>query len=344
MPALSVLSLLIAQNMVWILAFCPNLRQAVLFFGIDLASFDYLQEYSDHFGGLSNVEQLVIAPIFIWNDGIVKRPRWRGHGRRPYHLVGDNLETHAIHNFLKVTKNLSSCEIYSGCHSQLYGKKVTTRIYSDCIQGLFKSYHSLKHLRLMLLNFDQDAITHFSVFKNLKILSLDMMQLKRMEVQICEPSKSVKILHLPYYWWAERGGDPDSPQGTEWYEDRYLSNVIDKEIFPTLEEICLPSNLVTSNRKFSPSPLHLKFWNEMRQTLKEHEAIKSGRIKLEFLELGEIGEYESESLHHFFHALTALLNLSDARQASESLSSAVGDVTKGENCLSFADWISPFPV
>lgn len=332
--------------MVWILAFCPNLRQAVLFFGVDLASFDYLQEYSDNFGGLSNVEQLVIAPIFIWNDGNVMNPRWRGRRNGSYYLVGDHLETHAIHNFLQVTKNLSSCEIYGGCPSQLQEARVTTSIYFDCVGGLFKSYHTLKHLRLVLFKFDPDPVIHFSVFQNLKILSLDKSQLKRMEVQICQPSHSVKIVHLPYYWLSDSEGEehPDSPQGTDWYEDRYLSNIIDKGIFPSLEKICVPLDPMTSVRRFSPSPMHLKFWKEMRQELKENEAIKSGRIQLEFLDLGEIGEYESEPLHHFFRALTALLNLSDARQASEFFFSAVGDVTKGENCLSFADWISPFPV
>jgi len=54
-----------AQNVIWILVFCVHLRQASLSFILTLDGYNFLLEYSETFGGLSEVKQLAFPPSII---------------------------------------------------------------------------------------------------------------------------------------------------------------------------------------------------------------------------------------------------------------------------------------
>jgi len=59
------------QNMIWILVYCPHLRQASLCFTLTLDGYNFLLENSDTFNGLSQIRQLALRAMLIWDDGSV---------------------------------------------------------------------------------------------------------------------------------------------------------------------------------------------------------------------------------------------------------------------------------
>lgn len=216
-----------AQNSIWILVFCPHLLQAVLSFSVDLASFNYLHEYVETFEGLSNVKQLSIIPAFTWSSGTINTPSWSGYKNGQGNLIGSNLETQTVHTFLRVTKNLSALEIFGRSRSShLRGKPAVAQIDPDCVGGVSESYRSIKHLRLIGLDFrGQTPARVFSPFKNLKILSIDFPRLKDLVLFQADSSESVKVLHLPYYVVGPSG----VPTSQYLEEDDMISTVLNKE-------------------------------------------------------------------------------------------------------------------
>lgn len=59
-----------AKKAVWILCFAPLLQQAILKISCSTADAAFLKEYSNSFGGLSNVKGLAISILFTWDDSI----------------------------------------------------------------------------------------------------------------------------------------------------------------------------------------------------------------------------------------------------------------------------------
>lgn len=96
---------------------------------------------------------------------------------------------------------------------------------------------------------------------------------------------SVEILHLPFYTFVE-----SDPEDTDFREEIIISGLISGKSLNNLKEIVVPSRSIDVSSDEATYPRSVRLWNKGRAVLNENEKIKSGKIKLRTLEIGEIGE------------------------------------------------------
>ena len=61
-------------------------------------------------------------------------------------------------------------------------------------------------------------------------------------------------------------------------------------ILPNLTELVLPSKPIDVGSQEANSLRLVRRWKEGRKLLKDHEGVKSGKVKLRTLEVGETGK------------------------------------------------------
>jgi len=59
---------------------------------------------------------------------------------------------------------------------------------------------------------------------------------------------------------------------------------------PNLTEVVLRSKPIHAGSEEAKSPRFVRLWKESRRVLGENEMVKSGRVKLRTLEVGETGK------------------------------------------------------
>jgi len=92
------------------------------------------------------------------------------------------------------------------------------------------------------------------------------------------------IFHLPCYAF-----DLSNPRDDDLQEERFLSAIISGVPLPKLRQIVVPSKPIDTIAQKAKSPRSVRLWKESREVLRENERIKSGRVKLRTLEVGETG-------------------------------------------------------
>jgi len=131
----------------------------------------------------------------------IKNCGWLGRKKRKKELVGNNLETTAIHHFLEVTASLESLEVNGGAAVTTSGNKAMLQISTDCLSSLSSFYGSIKHLQIIHIVSSQSGSLDLSAFKNLKILSLGpyiLIGVERGQLGSLLVS-GVEVLHLPFF-------------------------------------------------------------------------------------------------------------------------------------------------
>jgi len=93
------------------------------------------------------------------------------------------------------------------------------------------------------------------------------------------------VLHLPFYCL-----DESNSQDEDFTEETLLSTVLSSEGLPSVKETVIPSKPITLPALETASPRSLKLWKEAREVLEGNEMIKSGKVNLKTLEMGETSE------------------------------------------------------
>jgi len=144
--------------------------------------------------------------------------------------------------------------------------------------SIFVSFQSIHH--------SKSLSSHFSKFKALKILSLDAFLLRtRQTEELVASVLRVEVLHLPFYCL-----DESNSQDEDFTEETLLSTVLSSEGLPSVKETVIPSKPITLPALETASPRSLKLWKEAREVLEGNEMIKSGKVNLKTLEMGETSE------------------------------------------------------
>lgn len=283
--------------------------------------------------GLSRVKQLAIRPIILWDEGSHKNQGWLNyrHRKEDTALVGHNLETETNYHFLQVAESLDSLEVLVGSGVTTSGNRAGSNIAVDVLSSLSSSDSTMKHLHL--IHAQHSNKMDLSVFKALKNLSLNDVLLTSMkEDNLGSSIPSVETIQLICYW-AYDGSVCDE----DFEEERLLSSIISTEVLPNLKEIALPAKPVDDSCMEAVSFCSIYLWQDARSLLKKNERVASGRVKLRTIKAGQTGESSVENLVLLIHTLHLF-----AASRLLFLHFPVGDETKGENCLSAEEWISPF--
>lgn len=198
-------------------------------------------------------------------------------------------KTQALHNLLRVTKNLESCEI--DVDYAVSQKHDTTEASSIAITGLVESSETLKHLRVFGLSRDEhdQPSADYRLFKSLKILTLDCasVMVSCFAIKNCLPI-SLEILgfdHYSSYW------DRNQPEYEK--EDYMLARLITKEYVPNLKTLAVPEFPVNRYYHRNVHASYNSAWEKGRAALKSIQSIKSGKIGLHLLKPREIREFEA---------------------------------------------------
>ena len=96
----------------------------------------------------------------------------------------------------------------------------------------------------------------------------------------------VEVLHLLFYWAAKES----KPRDQDFTEETLLSTILSSKGLPALKELAVPSKPINILGSEMASPRSFKLWKEAREVLEGNEMIKSGKVKLRTLEIGETSE------------------------------------------------------
>lgn len=271
-----------ARNCMWILIFSTHLEVAVLNFSVTLEDVKYLEEYSQSWKGLSKVKYLAIAPLF---ESDPKFARW--WNKKHLNAEGErrNLKEESIYNFLLVSNQLSSLEIWTRESPE---SDESVDLIQDCLSALQSSFKTLKHLRLAQFPPDigTQSLFEFSKFTELKVLAIEGMMLAPLTswLQYSLPS-SLEVIQLLYYCASrEQQTLPD------FIEDAHVGLLLDNRQIPNLKEVAVPAFPHDISGRAYTSSRQLECWNRSREILKSNEVFKDRKVKLRLLHLGEAGE------------------------------------------------------
>lgn len=129
-----------ARNTVWLLIWCGQLKAAGLGITIDKKDFDYLEEFSESFQNLSNIEELALTLTFAF-DKSNKLTWWGLPGESKPDWQGRSKKSQSLYLLFQVAKKLKSLEVFAE-ESVLNGadRTITT---PSCLLGLKTSFQSL---------------------------------------------------------------------------------------------------------------------------------------------------------------------------------------------------------
>lgn len=276
-----------AKQVVWILIFCPQLKQAILDMTLNSSDYDYLSEYQEIYGGLSRVEDLAVNVLFT-NDDPTSKSRWVKQKERNREWIGGTKGTEAFVRFLLVTNKLKNSEI--GQASAGVTESMGRTANFEFLHGLRLSFSSLEKLRL--LNFRSSSDQHRSIdlsrFLALKSLSMSGDSLDHIsEGNDFALPPSLESLEIPFYTWADE---------EEWNEMNVTEDrSLESRTLPNLKEVVVPSKPFSGEGKVPESAGVLDLWRKRRQDLENTEKIKNEAVGLRITKRGEFGEFCSRT-------------------------------------------------
>lgn len=279
-----------AKKAIWLLLFCPHLKQASLSFEIYSDDVDFLEEYGEVFRSKSRVKDLAINVEFcvgkLWEHESLENFKRRGK-------TGPNVKTESLTNFLKVTFELESFEFWS--RTNLESESGEPPASCDCLFSLSSSFSTLKYARILELSFQNprgpdEGYFLYSNFKSLKRLSVngETFRIISYESKPILPD-SLEVLEIPFYDFSRF-----AETGQVIREDGRLSVMLElNPIPPNLREINIPLKAYDQDFKEATSDLAMKSWRAGRARLESRPIIREGRIKLTKSLPGEKGEFGS---------------------------------------------------
>lgn len=163
-----------ARNIVWIMTFCPTLRQAAFGFCVSSTKdFNFFPEFKSSSKGLSNVTQLALRIRFVFQKSNSKT-WWGLSTEQSKEWLGGNKKTESIWNLLQTTKELSSLELVFQDEDRNPGDELD--LHSSCLSALHQSFNTLKHIRMMNIIPDLTDLSsaNHGLLQSLKIWSLEL--------------------------------------------------------------------------------------------------------------------------------------------------------------------------
>jgi len=198
--------------------------------------------------------------------------------------------------------------------------------HTPAIYGLKYSFKSLKHLKLLNMGTyeDDEMVTDYSLFENLKILSLTTTALTAYKTsRFPKPLEATKMVW--YLIFEELTKDPKY----DWEEDQLSMLLERKNEFLHLRVVIVPSRPIAHNNKGPPPTFAYRYnglWKWKGDESIEHEMFKKGKVKLKLLKETETGEFSSKLVFHLAsisHFLT-LIFLHSHLSSVEDAPSTVG--------------------
>lgn len=264
-----------ARNVIWLLVFLSSLRDLAVGFTVSREDFDFLEEFKSTFEALSNVKKLALRAQFVFSQNDPESFWGMASEQKRKWVAGGNKKSTAIHNILLATKGLTSLEIISEESGSREGD--SSRAHSSCVMSLSKSFQSLKHLRLLLHNDNQDPFsTDYAVFTNLKIFSLTFDSLHfflKWETVAFPPS--IEIIYVHSYLVA-----PELSMQNNATEEKDLATLLKSRSFPSLREVVVPTELVGFDGRLVGGSEVKVLWEQRRKDLEALEIFKGGKVKL----------------------------------------------------------------
>lgn len=269
----------LASQAVWLLVHCETLQQAVLQIDIQPSDVYWLEESLDWYQGRSNVKDLAITI----NYAIGKRDEQSYIEEFGEPETGPTAREESTHNFLRVTSQLSSFEIFS-FNNDNASRDPDLPATLDTLEGLESSFSTLKQVRLLSLNptahfFDMSkltSLTHLSLNEEL-LMILD----SRPEFQL---PPSLETLEMPFYGYNWNRDDQEIS------EEKLLSNLLERRSIPHLKEVNVPVDPIDWVSRLAEQEVSTKSWKEERARLEGLEIFKGKKVKLTKSKLGEKGE------------------------------------------------------
>lgn len=278
-----------AINSIWLLLFCPQVKEAALCFLTTIRDLELLRELSESFQGLSKVEKLALEINFIARD--TDRKTWWSHsGESSLGYLGGNRKTEALYRMLSVTKGLQALEIHNGNAGRSSNPGDDTLPTLSCLSSLHRSFDTMRHLRLIRIGCNRDPISYpdFLCFKSLSLLSIDFSVVTALHFllpSILLPSSLETVCSTFYEQPLE-----DSSANARLAQDEILADVIKIRSLPRLNQVVVPLQHINLDGKpINSSAERLESWARGRERFKNHEIFASG-VRLREVLPGERSE------------------------------------------------------
>lgn len=283
---------LTAKNALWLLLFCPLIRDAALGFSISRDDYKYLEEGQSSFHGLSKVEKLSLRFRFVFDQ---ENPKsyWGTPSERKQSWKTGNRKSESISMILSATKNLIALEL-SYLKDENRNRGDISDPYSSCLIGASQSYNTLRHLRIFQItdNFVTGLSTDYSVFKSLRIFSFDLSFLAAPPGQppVKFPS-SLEILYLCFHQALT-----DQMPTVRLREESLLTQFLQSADTRNIKIIAVPAKLRMEDGNGEEAETEscasesYRNWKEGRIMLRGDQLFQKGKLKLRRVANGEESE------------------------------------------------------
>lgn len=250
-----------------------------------------MAQYEETFQGLSNVQDLAIRLNYLF-DKTNRRTWWGLASETKQSWKKGSRKSDSIFHFLQVTNKLQSFEMWSS--RSVDRKEDQTAIHEDCLDGLHRSFDTLKHLRVFgpQARLPDVSPSDLSRFEACKILSIEhwcLFNYSPFPRRQFPPG--LETICIEYYDF------PDSLEKLDSYlnEEKELVHLLATRSFPNLKQVGVPSRLINTIYEETEGNDEIeghfkRKWMKNRSELKEYKPIKEGLIKLRLLEAREIGK------------------------------------------------------
>lgn len=253
---------------------------------ISVQDYAFLIEFAEVFGGLSNVKKLALGFRYTFNTSD-KRTWWGLPSEEAKNPKGGNQKTAAIYYLLQVTSKLTALEVM--CTTSHSRPGDDTRVWSACLWSLDRSFGSLKHLRYFGIAYDpskpSETTADLSVFKALRVLTLDHNPLLTLTHYPQALPSSLEIIYLPFY------SIDASSSYRDFEEETLLAGILESRSLPKLKEVAVPSEATRCDGNLSESYDQRQMWPQKRKELKKVDDLMKGKVLLREVASGEVGEF-----------------------------------------------------
>lgn len=224
-----------ARNAVWILVFCPHLVKANLGFAVSLQDYRFLTEYSCNFKRLSNVKESSIKFGLI-HDELRQRKFWGLPGEESKTWMSGSKKITAIGSLLQVTKKLVYLEISEG---DTHDTQDQSEFHTGSLCYLTETFNHLRHLRGMGIGSNHKYGIDLTIFKNLRVLSVELSTLFELfQWKVIHLPSSIEVISLEFY-------TPFAVPLEEFKEEVMIASALNSKTFANLKQITVPKNPVS---------------------------------------------------------------------------------------------------
>lgn len=282
------------KNSIWLLLFCPFLRQVILSGCITVEDERFFADHVDTYRGLSTVKDISLSLVF-WYDPKRSKSWWGTAQEKAKTWRFGSRKSDAIFNLLQVTNGLNSCELAVNRFRDRQGDE--TVVQESVLLGICGSAQSrgsldtLVHLRYFggrRMNSGISSNLDYSRFTALKIISFDTWTLLVVQASRSKLPKCLETLCLNHYSFPAGNS---TIHNARWFEEeRILEELLARSSFPTLKEVGVPRAPWDVTFEEATDPALRERWSFCRESLTKLGLFRSGKVRLRLLKPREIGE------------------------------------------------------